>query len=216
MDLLTIDKVGFYRGKRQIFRDLTMRLPVGAHHVVAGPSGAGKSTLLGLVCGILTPDEGRIVFAGDDMTQASAAQRDMHRATQMGVVFQNLGLASALSVEGNLALAQRMAGKDVDRDYQEALLKRLGLIGRRHAKPRRLSRGEAQRAAIARALSAKPTLLIADEPTASLDVSSREAVIDLLFEQADAHAITLIISTHDPAITARFAHKVELPLEEAA
>lgn len=216
MDLLTLDKVAFYRGERQIFRDLSMRLPVGAHHVVAGPSGVGKSTLLGLVCGILTPDEGKVVFAGDDMAHVSRARRDMLRATQMGVVFQNLGLASALSVEGNLALAQAMAGQQVDRQHQEVLFQRLGLLDRRHAKPRRLSRGEAQRAGIARALITKPKLLIADEPTASLDAASRDTVMDLLFEQAGAHAMTLIVSTHDPAIIARFAHKVELPLGEAA
>lgn len=211
MDLLTLDKVSVSRGERRLFSDFDIQLQSGAHHVVVGPSGAGKSTLLGLICGILKPERGRIIFSGQDIAKLSAPARDRLRALHMGVVFQNLGLASSLTIDGNLALALRMAGENHDPAHKEMLLHRLGLADRRHSKPRQLSRGEAQRAAIARALIAKPKLLVADEPTASLDTVWRDRVMNLIFEQAQAQDMTLLVSTHDKAITARFANQVVLP-----
>ncbi|MEO0410789.1 MAG: ATP-binding cassette domain-containing protein [Pseudomonadota bacterium] len=211
MEILTLDHITISRGGRSILSDFNMQVEPGAHHAVVGPSGAGKYTLLGLICGILRPERGRISFLGEALSSLSAAGRDKRRADQMGVVFQNLGLASALTVGGNLALALRMAGKQQDIDFAHGLLNRLGLAKYHNAKPRQLSRGEAQRAAIARALVARPKLLIADEPTASLDTVWRNTVMDILFEQADQQQLTLVVSTHDPAITDRFAHKVALP-----
>ena len=216
MDALVLDRINVSRGARPILHDFTMVLPPGVHHIILGASGAGKSTLLGIICGILTPDAGQVLFYGEDVTKLPSAARDRHRATHMGVVFQNLGLASALSVDANLALAQRMAGKAQDPAFGQALLRRLGLAGRGHAKPRQLSRGEAQRAAIARALIVRPKLLVADEPTASLDAAWRDTVMDIVFEQAARDDMTLLVSTHDLSVAKRFDQQTTLPQERTA
>lgn len=216
MDFLTLDQVSIARGGKSVLDTFSYAFEAGAHYSVAGPSGAGKSTLLALICGVLKPNSGSIVFRGADITQQSAAMRDQCRAKEMGVVFQNLGLASALTVEGNLGLAQQMAGQNVDHRASHDLLERFGLLELRRAKPRQLSRGQAQRAAIARALITNPTLLIADEPTASLDAQWRDCVMDIMLERAAAHTMTLIVSTHDSDLASRFAHQIRLPTDSAS
>jgi len=212
MDLLTLKDVAMVRGDRTVFRDFSCGLQRGDHLAVLGPSGVGKSTLLALICGIVSPQKGQIVFEAHDLAQLPPARRDALRAVHMGVVFQNLGLATALSIWGNLSLAQRMARQPSDDAFARDLLERLGVYDKRSQKPRTLSRGEAQRAAIARALVVRPKLLIADEPTASLDTQWRDRVMEVLFECAAAGDMSIVLATHDPAVAERFSAQLKLPL----
>ncbi|MEM9878317.1 MAG: ATP-binding cassette domain-containing protein [Pseudomonadota bacterium] len=216
MDALALKQVKASRGGQPVISGFSLLMQTGTSCALIGPSGTGKSTLLGLICGILQPDSGTIVVAGQDLTQLSAAARDAHRAATMGVVFQNIGLARALSVEANLKLALRMAGKPEDPDRLSQLLQDLGVEHRSSAKPRQLSRGEAQRAAIARALVVQPQLLIADEPTASLDTAWRDKVMDLLMRRAGEDGMTLLVSTHDAAVAQRLEKQIKLPLGRPA
>ncbi|MEM9288688.1 MAG: ATP-binding cassette domain-containing protein [Pseudomonadota bacterium] len=209
--VISVESVGILRTERAVLQDFTLHIPPGIHQVIIGPSGVGKSTLLGLICGVLTPQHGRVIVFDKDLASLNAAARDKLRATHMGVVFQTLGLASALSVLGNLSLAQTMAGIEQDDAFATALLSDLGLADRGDAKPRHLSRGEAQRAAIARALIARPKLFVADEPTASLDPHWRDTVLDMVFAQAARDAMTIVMSTHDQAIADRFGAVLTLP-----
>jgi putative ABC transport system ATP-binding protein len=152
-----------------------------------------------------------VKVAGQDLSRLSQARRDDVRRANIGVVFQTLRLVSALSVRDNLLLAQKLAGKPKNGADVDGLLNRLGIAHRANAKPARLSQGEAQRAAIARAVVAKPALLIADEPTSALDDANTERVVDLLKETAQAQGSALLIATHDARLRSHFARTVELP-----
>ena len=174
-----------------------------------GPSGSGKSTLINLIAGLLTPDRGAVFLNGVQMPAAAHA-RDELRRREIAIIFQQLRLVSALSLAANLRLAAKLAGKSGD--ATPALLQRLGLEARADAMPRELSQGEAQRAAIARALVARPALLLADEPTSALDDRNADVVGRLLVESAAEAGSTLVVATHD----ARLADHIPQTLRLAA
>lgn len=185
-------------------------LGAGEHALILGPSGSGKTTLINALTGLITPTEGRVRIDGEAMSEASPARRDALRRRAIGLVFQTLRLVSALSVIDNLRLASRLATGGVDDAAVRELVSRVGLTHRAHARPRELSQGEAQRAAIARALVARPRLLIADEPTSALDDANAARIVDLLIETAAAHGSTLVVATHDGRIRHRFGRTLEL------
>lgn len=184
-------------GENRVLRELSFSLDPGKHLLLLGPSGSGKSTLINLVAGLLTPDSGVIVIAGNPMTGLGAAGRDDLRRRRIGIIFQTLRLVSALSVRANLRLAQKLSHGETDGRVIESLLERLGIAHRADAKPRELSQGEAQRAAIARALVGNPDLLVADEPTSALDDANAEMIGQLLLDTTKAQGSTLLIATHD-------------------
>jgi len=169
----------------------------GEHRLLLGPSGSGKTTLINLIAGLLAPTRGSIAIDGETISALPQARRDDLRRRKIGIIFQTLRLVAALDVRSNLLLAQKLAGVAQDRDAIARLLDDLGILHRAGAKPRELSQGEAQRAAIARALVARPKLLIADEPTSSLDDGNAERIARLLLHAADANGSTLLIATHD-------------------
>ena len=193
-------------------------LHAGAHALLLGPSGSGKTTFINIVTGLLTPSHGSISIAGAMMSALPASGRDALRRRTIGLVFQTLRLIPALSVTDNLALAQKLALGRVDHEAIAAMIGRVGLAHRANARPRQLSQGEGQRAAIARALITRPRLVVADEPTSALDDANAAAMIDLMFEVADATSATLLIATHDGRIAPRFANRLHLapPLGQAA
>lgn len=194
-----------------------MAIADGEHCLLIGPSGAGKSTLLNLICGFLTPLEGVVRVAGEEISRARERQRDAIRRRSIGVVFQSLRLVSALDVMANMLLAARLAERPVTRQAAREELARLGIADKADAMPSRLSQGEAQRAAIARALVTRPRLLIADEPTSALDDHNARAVIDLLLEVAATAGVTLVVATHDARLRERVGRTIELAtLERAA
>ncbi|HYB09682.1 MAG TPA: ATP-binding cassette domain-containing protein [Alphaproteobacteria bacterium] len=209
--MLVFDGVRQEAGGRTILVLERWRAAKGEHWLVLGPSGSGKTTLVHLAAGLLEPTEGRVFVDGQDIATLPAVRRDRFRGQRVGIVFQTLHLVEALSVEGNLRLAQYLAGMKQDRTRIANVLESLGLAEKSTLKPRRLSQGEAQRVAIARAVINRPSLILADEPSSALDDSSCEQVIDLLVNQATAVGATLVIATHDARVKERFERRLTLP-----
>ncbi|WAC25071.1 ABC transporter ATP-binding protein [Blastomonas sp. SL216] len=194
---LAIHNLAFRYGGRDILNDFSFEMAAGEQSLLIGASGSGKSTLVNLICGLLTPDKGTIAIGGESMTGIGARHRDDLRRRRIGLVFQTLKLVSALDLTANLRLAQRLSGHGTESERVAMLIERLGLTHRAHARPRELSQGEAQRAAIARALIGRPDLIIADEPTSALDHGNMEKVAALLRECAHEAGASLLIVTHD-------------------
>ncbi|MDG6077707.1 ATP-binding cassette domain-containing protein [Erythrobacter litoralis] len=207
---LELNDVTFSYGNRPVLDCLDLVAENGEHQLLIGPSGSGKSTLINLICGFLTPDRGTIRIAGEPISEGSETERDAIRRAHISVVFQSLRLVSALSIADNLALAARLARKPVARADIHALLDELDIGSLGAMKPSELSQGEAQRAAIARALIVRPNLLIADEPTSALDDKNAEIVASLLLDQADRHGTTLLLATHDARLRSAFDTVVDL------
>ncbi len=215
--LLSIEQLAFaYRGT-PVLSGFDFDMDAGEHSLLIGPSGCGKSTLVNLICGLLTPDTGSITLGDEAMTGLSSARRDDLRRRRIGLVFQTLRLVSALDLTANLALAQKLVNGQGSQDRIAMLIERLGLAHRAHALPRELSQGEAQRAAIARALVGRPDLIIADEPTSALDHRNMENVVTLLRECADESGASLLVVTHDDRLRDHIASVRELfPGQRAA
>jgi putative ABC transport system ATP-binding protein len=164
---------------------------------LTGASGAGKTTALLALAGIRGPAEGRIVVGGDDIWSLSAARRDRLRGRRIGLVFQSFHLIDAVSVEDNLRLAASCAGMRAEPGLLRALLDELDIADIRHRRADRLSQGQAQRVAVARALVNRPALVLADEPTSALDDGNARALLDLLARAVREHGAALLIATHD-------------------
>ena len=180
-----------------------VQLPQGGVLVLRGNSGSGKSTWLALLAGLLTPQSGSLVVAGQDVGRLSPAARDAWRAKNLGFLPQKLHLSEALSVAGNLSLAYFAAGLPQDAPAKAHVLKTLEALDvadLAHRKPSQLSGGQAQRVALARAVLLKPKIILADEPTASLDDSAAESALRLLQTSAQRSHATLVIATHDQRV----------------
>jgi putative ABC transport system ATP-binding protein len=200
---LTAHDLGKTYGGRPVLSGVTLTLAPGERALLIGPSGSGKSTLLNLLCGLQRPDSGRVTLDG-------APVDDGVRRRHFGIVFQSLRLVSALSLRANLALAQKLQTGRVDPARIDALLERLGIAGRAQARPHELSQGEAQRAAIARALVVRPAILVADEPTSALDAAHAAVVAGLLRDLAEEAGAALLIATHDDRLRMHFARTLTL------
>ena len=188
----------------------------GTRCLVLGPSGSGKTTLLHILAGLTTASEGSVTVDGVEVSALSATERDGFRARHIGFVPQRLHLIGAITLADNLRLARRLAGLPADDTRIGALLARLGVASLADRRPDALSQGQAQRAAVARALVNEPALLLADEPTAALDEDNAETAIALLEEAAEASGATLIVASHDRRIAGRFAQTLPLQVEAAA
>jgi putative ABC transport system ATP-binding protein len=175
----------------------------GEFVAIVGPSGCGKSTLLHLLAALDTPDEGSIRVADHDL--ASGRELAHYRARHVGMVFQLHNLLPALTASENVQLPMFELGVPARerRRRAETLLGLVGLTGRGRSLPPQLSGGERQRVAIARALANEPPIVLADEPTGSLDSASGRLVLDLLDELRRSRALTLVLVTHDPDVAAR-------------
>jgi putative ABC transport system ATP-binding protein len=182
-----------------------LALERGAHLCLVGRSGSGKTTLLNVLCGVLLPTRGRVLLDDTDLFSLSEPARDALRARSIGCIFQTFNLLDGLTALENLTLAQRFAGISAVQARRRAdeLLELLGLRDRAGARPTELSVGEQQRVAIARAVSKSPGLVLADEPTASLDDANADAAIELLL--ATCAGSTLVVVSHDARLIRRFA-----------
>ena len=188
----------------------TLTLYPGDHALLIGPSGSGKSTLLQLIAGLRPATAGSVAIAGQELASMTSSAIDALRGRRIGIVFQTLHLVGALTVRQNLRLAQTLAGLTADDSRIDSTLSSLGIADLAGRRPGRLSHGEAQRAAIARAVINDPDLILADEPTSALDDANCQAVVDLLRHQAVKTGATLLIATHDARLADRFEHRIDL------
>jgi putative ABC transport system ATP-binding protein len=210
IELNNISKSFFVNGKPlPIIRINHWSVESAERIALIGPSGCGKSTLLHLLSGVLSVDSGEINVNGYHLHQASEAQRDRFRAKQIGYIFQDFHLLSALTAKQNVELILPKNWRKQQRQEQiEAWFERLGLGDRLHHLPGQLSRGQQQRVAIIRALIGKPALVLADEPTGSLDWETANDIMSLLLELCDTEKQTLLTVTHDLHLAELFPKKV--------
>ena len=173
--------------------------------VLVGESGGGKTTLLNVIAGITTPDSGAVTIDGVDIATLSEPMRDRFRARKIGFVFQTFNLLNAFTALENVVLGMSFAGQGGDWKRARGLLDRVGLSKRMSHRPSMLSVGEQQRVAVARALANQPRLLLADEPTASVDTAHQETILTLIREACEEHRCALLMVTHSPDIASRFA-----------
>ncbi|MEW4569705.1 ABC transporter ATP-binding protein [Tautonia sp. JC769] len=176
----------------------------GEFLAVMGASGSGKSTLLHLMAGLAPPDEGSVTIRGTDLSALSDRALTLFRRRNIGLVFQAFNLIPALTAEENITLPVVADGRDDSEvaDRLESLLARLGIAGRRRHRPDALSGGEQQRVAIARALIADPAVVLADEPTGSLDSATGQEICRLLQELCNEQRRTIVVVTHEPTVAA--------------
>ena len=186
---------------------VTASFAAGTFTAVMGPSGSGKSTLLQCAAGLDRPTAGRVFIAGTELQSGKDTAMTKFRRTRIGFVFQDYNLLPALTVEQNVLLPQRLAGRRADRAGARAVLDRLGLGERRDDLPERLSGGQRQRVAIARVLVGEPAVIFADEPTGALDLRSAREVLTLLRAVVHEHGRTVVMVTHDP-VAAAYADSV--------
>ncbi|MEB2781090.1 ATP-binding cassette domain-containing protein [Algoriphagus sp. C2-6-M1] len=183
-------------------------LPPGECMLVLGNSGSGKTTLLNLLAGMLRPEAGEVKLAGRGLGTMKEEELDLFRGKEIGIVFQKPHLLAALNVKENLQMAH-FFGKEKGQNIEQ-LLGELGLGSKAKSSVLTLSEGEAQRVSIARALANRPKLILADEPTSSLDDDNTEKVINLLKNQATKIGAALIIVTHDQRVKAHIPNFVEV------
>ncbi len=188
-------------GELTILEDIDFSVTRGESIAIVGPSGSGKSTLLGLLAGLDLPTSGRVLMEGTDLNALDEDGRAALRAERVGFVFQSFQLLAGLTALENVLLPLELAGHPKARETALATLSRVGLEDRADHKPLQLSGGEQQRVAIARAFATQPHLLFADEPTGNLDQATGERVIKLLFELNRERETTLVLVTHDTALT---------------
>lgn len=181
----------------------------GEFVALLGPSGSGKSTLLNLISGIDLPDSGSVLVDGVSLTKVTERERTLFRRRHIGFIFQFFNLLPTLTVEENLLLPLELIGRTGRsvREKAQALLEEVGLGGRGDTFPDRLSGGEQQRIAVARALIHDPALILADEPTGNLDTRTGSRILDLLTNLTMERGVTLLVVTHSPEV-ARAAHRV--------
>jgi putative ABC transport system ATP-binding protein len=196
-------------GERAGVFDISLEVPKGCLAVLAGPSGSGKTTLLQLAGLLDLPDEGEVRLNGQSVSNLSEKARCDLRLRRLGFVFQAFNLVPVLSALENVMLPLQLQGltDDEARRRAGAALERVGLADRAHHRPDQLSGGQQQRAAIARALAPEPLLVLADEPTASLDHAHGGPLMDLLAELAKERGVTFLVASHDPSVISR-AHRV--------
>jgi putative ABC transport system ATP-binding protein len=193
-----------------VIRDLSLRVGRGETVAILGKSGSGKSTLLSLLAGLDSPDGGAVRIDGVDLARISEGELLRIRNAKIGVVFQQFHLFPELTALENVAVPLELR-RDRDASAKaKAALESVGLGHRLAHTPDRLSGGERQRVAIARAFVTEPSLLLADEPSGNLDARTGEEVMDLLFAQARSRGMTLILVTHDEALSKRCARRVVL------
>ncbi len=197
-------------GTLEILRDINFELQPQETLAIVGASGSGKSTLLSILAGLDTPTLGKVVLQGVDLFALNEDQRAAVRAKNMGFVFQSFQLLGNLTALENVMLPLELAGDKQARAAATEMLERVGLGQRLNHYPKVLSGGEQQRVALARAFVVRPALLLADEPTGSLDHASGERIMDLMFELNQELGTTLVLVTHDLKLAERCQHIITI------
>ena len=197
-------------GPLTILQEVNFELASGQSLAVVGASGSGKSTLLSLLAGLDTPSHGSVHLSGRDLFGMNEDQRAAHRAAHVGFVFQNFQLIGHLSALENVMLPLELRGDRQARQLATDMLARVGLSQRLEHKPAVLSGGEQQRVALARAFVMKPDILMADEPTGSLDHATGQSIIELMFELNREAGTALVLVTHDMGLAQRCERVVRI------
>lgn len=199
-------------GEKQltILHDINLQVNPGEAVAILGASGSGKSTLLGLLAGLDLPSSGKVHLQDIDLFTLDEDNRAALRGKMMGFVFQSFQLLPALTAIENVKLPLELTATDSAESVAQKLLQRVGLANRLHHYPKQLSGGEQQRVAIARAFATEPRLLLADEPTGNLDSATGVQIIELMFELNREHGTTLILVTHDEALSRRCSRQIRL------
>ena len=198
-----------YNGTSKIsFKD--WEINEGEQWLLLGESGSGKTTLLHILTGILKPSNGDVNIDNTSIYNLSSKELDQFRGRNIGIIFQRPHLIKSMTIEENLQLAQSFANLQVDNHRIEEVLTSLDISSKKKAYPSELSQGQLQRISIARAVINKPALLIADEPTSSLDDKNASAVLKLLLEQSGINQATLVVATHDKRVKDAFTHTYSL------
>lgn len=201
MDIVTLENVTkvYGEGDTRVWglHDVNLTVQQGEVLAVVGASGSGKSTLLNVIGGVDTPNSGKIVVDGKDITKLNDEQMSVFRRRKIGFVFQAYHLIPVLTVEENIMMPILLDHRKPDKEYVDYVIEMLGLKDRKHHLPNQLSGGQQQRAAIARALANRPALLLADEPTGALDSKNGTEVITLLQDSVKKLNQTLILITHN-------------------
>lgn len=208
--MLKTQSLHFAYDKNSVFYFPDINLDANDNLLVLGESGIGKTTLLHLIAGILKPKSGSVELMGTLYQELSPTKLDRFRGKHIGLVFQRPHFVQALSIQENLELIQHLGGKAQDKKRIKEVLDSLGISHKLREKPYKLSQGEQQRAAIALAVINSPKLLLADEPTSSLDDKNCAKVITLLKEQAVASGSQLIVITHDQRLKNQFQNTLTL------
>lgn len=198
----------YENGHRIGFRD--WQVDNGSQWLLLGASGSGKTTLLHILTGILKPQQGSVVIDGTSIYDLSSKHLDQFRGRNIGIIFQRPHLIKSLTIKENLIMAQRFANLPTDLSRIQEVLTSLSISDKKNAYPNELSHGQLQRVSIARAVVNRPTLIIADEPTSSLDDKNAAAVLELLINQSGINQATLIVATHDKRVKDAFTNTYEL------
>ena len=197
-------------GSLTILRDIDFSLTKGETAAIVGASGSGKSTLLSIVAGLDTPSSGTVHIDGVDLFALNEDQRAALRAQKVGFVFQSFQLLGNLTALENVMLPLELAGLRDARATATQMLQRVGLGERLSSYPKVLSGGEQQRVALARAFVVQPSVLLADEPTGSLDFATGARIMELMFELNREQGTTLVLVTHDRAIAQRCERRITI------
>lgn len=203
-------------GTLDILRDISVELRRGQTVAIVGASGSGKSTLLSIVAGLDTPSRGTVHIDGIDIFALDEDQRAAVRAQKVGFVFQSFQLLGNLTALENVMLPLELAGRRDAREAATQMLQRVGLGERLSRYPRVLSGGEQQRVALARAFVVHPAVLLADEPTGSLDFATGEKVMELMFDLNRELGTTLVLVTHDRTIAQRCERRITIEAGRAS
>ncbi|MEI8326602.1 MAG: ABC transporter ATP-binding protein [Betaproteobacteria bacterium] len=197
-------------GTLDILRDIDFKLARRETVAIVGASGSGKSTLLSIIAGLDLPTSGSVRLGGQDLFTLDEDERAALRAQKVGFVFQSFQLLGNLNALENVMLPLELAGRKDARAAATEMLVRVGLGERLRHYPKLLSGGEQQRVALARAFVVQPALLLADEPTGSLDFATGENIMELMFALNREQGTTLVLVTHDPAIAARCERRITI------
>ncbi|PRY87543.1 ABC transporter ATP-binding protein [Mongoliibacter ruber] len=206
--MLEAKNLEFYYQEKQKFNIPDINLAPGEQLLIIGKSGSGKTTVLNMLGGLLKPLNGEIHIDGTSLYSLKGAKLDKFRGKNIGIIFQKPHILSPLTVEENLKLANFFSGKPSEKI--DGILKELGIYDKKKSKVTTLSEGEAQRVSIARALANSPKVILADEPTASLDDANAATVVKLLKEQAEKFNAALVIVTHDQRVKDHISNQITM------
>ncbi len=210
MDCIKTKNLSFQYPGNKVFDFADINIGEKESWLLTGNSGSGKTTLLHLIAGILTPSNGTITISNTPINTLRPSQLDIFRAQHIGLVFQKSYFIDALNMHKNLVYFTGLSGQKADPDYIAKLLSDLKIAQLSDKKPAQLSNGELQRFSIARALVNKPGILLADEPTSSLDDANCKRFTDLLLSISRAYGVTLMVATHDARLKSEFVKTIKL------